>query len=172
MNTLLLSLAVAWFSGAAPTKPSLAPLAAEVGVHARWGERIKDLLDALNARDPRALIALLDPVRAVTWGPDVAEFCTDLPCVEQQAKDTFALPGSLKYGEPKRLYVQASPTLASVGFDVSVESGGGSRPKPTTQRFATTWLLYGKEWKLVHWLYFTPTRQGSARERLRDDELK
>lgn len=178
MHALLPLLALALLGGAPKAAPKTAPIVAAPSVVAfpkaeeLVAGRTRALLRALTARDVKALLSLLDASQAVTFGADVAEACTDAACIEKQAKESFTLVDGAKYGEPKTLHLQASAALATAWFDVPAEVVLGKEKKTVTQRFATTWKLEGSEWKLVQWLRFAPTVERSARELLKENELK
>lgn len=165
----LLPLLSAVLLSAAPKAPAAAP---EGKPDPAIAARARALLAALSAKDVKALAGLLDTGAVLSFGNDVAEVCADAACIEKQARDAFAVVDAARYGEAKKMHVEASPTLATAWFDVPAEVVVGKEKKSVTQRFATTWRLVGAEWKLAQWLRFSPTVERSARELLKDNELK
>ncbi len=149
-----------------------APAADDAKVNAAIAERVKVLVAALSARDSKALVALFDPSGPTLLGTDVAEVCRDLACIEKQSKDSFALVDASKYGEPKPLSIRSAGGLATAYFDVTAEAVTGKEKKSQVQRLATTWRLAGTDWKLVQLLRSVPTVSRSAREMLKENELK
>lgn len=166
---MLLSAAVLALALAAEPK---APLADDAKVHAAVAERVKVLVAALSARDPKALVALFDTSGPTLLGTDVAEVCHDVACIEKQSKDAFALVDASKYGEPKPLSIHSAGGLATAYFDVTAEVTTGKEKKSQVQRVATTWRLSGSDWKLLQLLRSVPTVSRSAREMLKENELK
>lgn len=151
----------------------------EGGIHLQWTERTRAFVAALNARDQKALAAMLDPVRLVVMGPDTGDQCTDVACVDRLTADLFGLWGARRFDEPRRLRVESSASLTNVLFDLSMGGGdaaaagaGGASPPGLTYRVVMTWVLTGKEWRLAQWLFFEPTSGASLRERALEDLLE
>lgn len=166
----LLAALVALSLTAEPKTP--APVFNDPKTNAAVTEKAKALVATLGARDAKALSALFAVGPVTMLGADVAETCADVLCVERNAKDLFALVDVAKYGELKGLSVQSSASLATAFFDVNADLTTGKEKKSQLVRLATTWRFENGDWRLVQLLRSVPTVSRSARELVKENELK
>jgi len=159
---------------AAAQKPSAAPAptaAAEADPVDAVRAGVRQFLASYAARDVGGVVRLFDSNAPLFLGTDLGESCNDVACLEQLLKDRFAVWETATVADPARVHVEMAPPLATAWFDTELDSKSGSSRRKTKLRFATTWRLYGTDWKLTQVLLAVPTTGQSGREILRQNEL-
>ena len=166
-----------WASlAAAPAQPGKstppkAPAATEADPVDAVRAGVRQFLNSYAARDVAGVVRLFDSNAPLFLGTDLGEACNDVPCLEQLLKDRFAVWETATVAEPARVHVDLASPLATAWFDTELDAKSGSSRRKTKLRFATTWRLYGAEWKLTQVLLAVPTTGQSGREILRQNEL-
>ncbi|MBM4378563.1 MAG: nuclear transport factor 2 family protein [Deltaproteobacteria bacterium] len=162
---------------AAPEKPPAAPAAPAAAAGSdvdpvdtvRAG--VRQFLASYAARDVAGVVRLFDSNAPLFLGTDLGEACNDVPCLEQLLKDRFGVWETATMASPARVHVEVASSLATAWFDTELDAKSGISRRKTKLRFATTWRLYGTDWKLTQVLLAVPTKGQSGREILRQNEL-
>jgi hypothetical protein len=151
--------------------PAATPAAAELDPVEAVRAGVRQFLSSYAARDVAGVTRLFDSNAPLFLGTDLSEACNDVACLEQLLKDRFAVWETATVVDPARVHVEVAPPLATAWFDTELDAKSGISRRKTKLRFATTWRLYGPDWKLTQVLLAVPTTGQSGREILRQNEL-